>query len=88
MFWLRNKKISFSIHTGKLSQIKLYRFENNLCYCSHVFKGFLMSPHGAHTFPYRSLYFFLHGSHRLEKYLNILDCLEKYLKIKSALKST
>ena len=30
----------------------------------------------------------LHGSHRLEKYLNIQDCLEKYLKIKFALKST
>ena len=28
------------------------------------------------------------GSHRLEKYLNILDCLEKSLKIKSALIST
>ena len=30
----------------------------------------------------------LQGSHRLEKYLNILDCLEKSLKIKFALKST
>ena len=28
------------------------------------------------------------GSHRLEKYLNIQDCLEKSLKIKIALKST
>ena len=28
------------------------------------------------------------GSHRLEKYLNIQDCLEKSLKIKCALKST
>ena len=28
------------------------------------------------------------GPHRLEKYLNIQDCLEKSLKIKSALKST
>ena len=28
------------------------------------------------------------GSHRLEKYLNIQDCLEKSLKIKFALKST
>ena len=28
------------------------------------------------------------GSHRLEKYLNLEDFLEKYLKIKSALKST
>ena len=28
----------------------------------------------------------MQGSHRLEKYLNILDCLEKYLKIKFALK--
>ena len=28
------------------------------------------------------------GSHRLEKYLNIQDCLEKSLKIKLALKST
>ena len=27
------------------------------------------------------------GSHRLEKYLNIQDCLEKSLKIKFALKS-
>ena len=26
---------------------------------SYAFKGFLMSPHGACTFPYRSLYFFL-----------------------------
>ena len=30
----------------------------------------------------------LQGFHRLEKYLNILDCLEKSLKIKFALKST
>ena len=28
------------------------------------------------------------GSHRLEKYLNIQDCLEKPLKIKFALRST
>ena len=28
------------------------------------------------------------GSHRLEKYLNIQDCLEKSLKIKLALKNT
>ena len=28
------------------------------------------------------------GSHRLEKYLNIQDCLEKSMKIKFALKST
>ena len=28
------------------------------------------------------------GSHRLEKYLNIQDCLEKSLKMKYALKST
>ena len=28
------------------------------------------------------------GSHRLEKYLNIQDCLERSLKIKFALKST
>ena len=28
------------------------------------------------------------GSHRLEKYLNIQDCLEKSLEIKYALKST
>ena len=30
----------------------------------------------------------LQGSHRLEKYLNMQDCLEKSLKIKFALKST
>ena len=30
----------------------------------------------------------LQGSHRLEKYLNMLDCLERSLKIKFALKST
>ena len=30
----------------------------------------------------------MQGSHRLEKYLNIQDCLEKSLKIKFALKST
>ena len=30
----------------------------------------------------------LQGSHRLRKYLNIQDCLEKSLKIKYALKST
>ena len=29
-----------------------------------------------------------HGLHRLEKYLNIQDCLEKSMKIKFALKST
>ena len=28
------------------------------------------------------------GSHRLEKYLNIQDCLEKSMKIKFALEST
>ena len=28
------------------------------------------------------------GSHRLEKYLNIQDCLEKSFKIKTALKGT
>ena len=33
-------------------------------------------------------YILLQGSHRLEKYLNIQDCLEKSLKIKCALKST
>ena len=32
--------------------------------------------------------FILHGSHRLEKYLNLEGFLEKSLKIKSALKST
>ena len=31
---------------------------------------------------------FLQGLHRLEKYFNIQDCLEKSLKIKFALKST
>ena len=31
---------------------------------------------------------FYQGLHRLEKYLNIQDCLEKSLKIKLALKST
>ena len=30
----------------------------------------------------------LQGSHRLEKYLNIQDCLEKPMKIKYSLKST
>ena len=30
----------------------------------------------------------IQGSHRLDKYLNIQDCLEKSLKIKFALKST
>ena len=30
----------------------------------------------------------IQGSHRLEKYLNLEGFLEKYLKIKSALKST
>ena len=30
----------------------------------------------------------IQGSHRLEKYLNIQDCLEKSLKIKFAMKST
>ena len=30
----------------------------------------------------------LQGSHRIEKYLNLQDCLEKSLKIKFALKST
>ena len=32
--------------------------------------------------------FSIQGSHRLEKYLNLEDSLEKSLKIKSALKST
>ena len=31
---------------------------------------------------------YIQGSHRLKKYLNIHDCLEKSLKIKFALKST
>ena len=30
----------------------------------------------------------IQGSHRIEKYLNIQDCLEKSLKIQFALKST
>ena len=34
------------------------------------------------------LFLYSQGSHRFEKYLNIQDCLEKSLKIKSALKST
>ena len=37
---------------------------------------------------YLSDTFLLQGSHRLGKYLNIQDCLEKSLKIKFALKST
>ena len=38
----------------------------------------------------KSLLFYRHtqGLHRLEKYLNLVDFLEKSLKIKSALKST
>ena len=36
----------------------------------------------------RSLIILQQGSHRLEKYLNIQDCLEKSLKIRFALKST
>ena len=36
----------------------------------------------------QSLLYCIQGSHRLEKYLNIEGFLEKYLKIKSALKST
>ena len=43
--------------------------------------------------PIDLFFFFRHiidpqGSHRLEKYLNIQDCLEKSLKIRFALKST
>ena len=37
---------------------------------------------------YLLLKIYFQGSHRLEKYLNIHDFLEKSLKIKSALKST
>ena len=36
----------------------------------------------------RYLLYFNQGSHRLEKYLNLVGFLEKSLKIKSALKST
>ena len=36
----------------------------------------------------KALVFIEQGSHRLEKYLNIQDCLEKSLKIKFPLKST
>ena len=36
----------------------------------------------------KALLFIEQGSHRLEKYLNIQDCLEKSLKIKFPLKST
>ena len=39
-----------------------------------------------HTYIHTCIH--LQGSHRLEKYLNIQDCLEKSLKIKFALKST
>ena len=35
-----------------------------------------------------SLTVVIQGSHRLERYLNIQDCLEKSLKVKYALKST
>ena len=35
-----------------------------------------------------NFHYCIQGSHRLEKYLNIQDCLEKSLKIKFALKST
>ena len=34
------------------------------------------------------MFFVPQGSHRLEKYLNVQDCLEKSLKIIFALKST
>ena len=36
----------------------------------------------------KSVTLLIQGSHRLEKYLNIQDCLEKSLKIEFALKST
>ena len=39
-------------------------------------------------FYYPTLTLMIQGSHRLENYLNIQDCLEKSLKIKFALKST
>ena len=38
--------------------------------------------------PWLCFRFSLQGSNRLEKYLNIQDCLEKSLKIKIALKSS
>ena len=38
--------------------------------------------------PINSVLNVLQGSHRLEKYLNIQDCLGKSLKIKFALKSS
>ena len=37
---------------------------------------------------YEGTFVDLQGSHRLGKYLNLQDCLEKTLKIKLALKST
>ena len=37
---------------------------------------------------YLGVNFVIQGSHRLEKYLNIQDCLEKILKNKFTLKST
>ena len=40
------------------------------------------------SYPVRKGLWLQQGSHRLEKYLNIQDCLEKSLKIKFALKST
>ena len=47
-----------------------------------------LSDHASYMIKSVVLFNLKQGLYRLEKYLNIQDCLEKSLKIKSALKST
>ena len=50
--------------------------------------SFLPMHMGFFTYAYELFLTYVQGLHRLEKYLNIQDCLEKSLKIILVLKST
>ena len=64
---------------------------SELCYIWTILEGIIGNSfvkfHGK-KFVRHNISVLYQGSHRLEKYLNIQDCLEKSLKITFSLKST